>query len=184
MNSPHKLARTAVVNALSHATLGWNATYPAIAATYSSPVASFTLDFSSASGNVFLGQLAGFEDVDFTQLDQYQCVAIYTTQAMNTRMEMPRNFSGPVLARVDWALSYREKRGTATGVEANDTESPADAIDEAMSEIFLVRLGNTIALPSGVRYMRDLASERSVVSLQGDGFNQFIRYEIPFEVHI
>lgn len=184
MNSPHKLARTAVVNALSSVTLGWNATYPAIAATYSSPVASFTLDFSSTSGNVFLGQLAGFEDIDLTQLDQYQCVAIYTTQASNARMEIPRNFSGPVLAHVDWALSYREKRGTATGVEANDTESPADAIDEAMSEIFLVRLGKTIALPSGVRYFRDLASERQPLVLNEDGFSQIIRYEIPFEVHL
>ena len=184
MNSPHKLARTAVVNALSHVTLGWNSTYPAIAATYSAPVASFTLDFSSASRNVFFGQLADFDDIDLTQLDQYQCVAIYTNQAFNAKMEMPRNFSGSVLAHVVWALSYREKRGTATGVEANDTESPADAIDEAMSEIFLVRLGSSIALPSGVRYFRDLASERSEVSLQGDGFNQFIHYEIPFEVHI
>jgi hypothetical protein len=184
MNSPHKLARTAVVDALAHATLGWNETYPAIAAAYEAPVWPFRLDFSKFSGNVFLGQLAGFEDLDFTQLDQYQCVAIYTTMSSNAKMERPRSFSGPVLAHVDWALSYREKRGTATGVEANDTESPADAIDEAMSELFLVRLGNTIALPSGIRYFRDLNCDRTPLVLNEDGFSQIIRYEIPFEVHL
>lgn len=184
MNSPHKLARTAIVNALSHSTLGWNSTYPAIAATYSSPVASFTLDFTSASGNVFYGQLAGFEDLDLTQLDQYQCCAIYTTQALNQKLEMPRSFSGSVIAGVDWYLSYRDKRGTASGIETNDTESVCDAIDEAMGEIFLARLGNTIALPSGVRYSKSLASERSPVVLLDDGFSMIVRYELPFEVHI
>ncbi len=184
MNSPHKLARTAVVNALSHVTLGWNSTYPAIAATYSSPVASFTLDFSGNSPNVFLGQLAGFEDLDFTQLDQYQCAAIYTTLANNLKMEMPRSFSGEVVAYVDWYLSYRNKRSTAIGIEANDTESAADAIDEAMSEIFLVRLGNTIALPSGVRYSRGFASARNELILQEDGFSMSIKYELLFEVHL
>lgn len=184
MNSPHKLARTAIVNALSHSTLGWNSTYPTIAAGYGTPVASFTLDFSSDSGNVFYGQLAGFEDIDLTQMDSYQCVAIYTTMAANARMEKPRTFSGPVIAHVDWALSYREKRGTATGAEANDTESVMDAVDEAMCEIFLARLGTTIALPSGVRYFADLTSERTPLVLNEDGFSQIVRYEIPFEVHI
>jgi hypothetical protein len=184
MNSPHKLARTAVINALSNVTYGFNAIYPTIAIAYGSPVANFTLSFLSTSSNVFLGQLAGFEDLDFTQLSQYQCVAIYTTMSSNAKMEMPRSFSGPVMAHVDWALSYREKRGTATGVEANDTETPADAIDEAMSQIFLVSLGNTIALPSGIRYFRDLSCERTPLVLNEDGFSQIIRYEIPFEVHI
>lgn len=184
MNSPHKLARTAVVNALGHVTLGWNSTYPTIAGTYSSPVASFTLDFTSSSKNVFIGQLGGFEDLDYTQLEQYQCCAIYTTQAANMRMEIPRSFSGPVIAGVDWYLSYRDKRGTASGIETNDTESVADAIDEAMAEIFLVRLGSTIALPSGVRYAREFASERSPLILQEDGFSMIVKYEIPFEVHI
>jgi len=184
MTSPHKAARTAIVDALKHATGGWNATYPTIAAAYPSPVKSFLLDFTSTSGNVFLGQLAGFEDLDFTQIDQYQACAIYTTMAANVGMERPRNFSGHVIAHVDWALSYREKRGTATGVEANDTESPADAIDEAMGAIFLDRLGTTIPLPAGVRYARNMASERTPLILNDDGFSQIIRYEFVFEVHI
>lgn len=184
MNSPHKLARTAIVNALSDATYGWNAKYPAIAATYGSPVASFTLTFTSASRNVFFGQLAGFNDLDLTQLDQYQCVAIYTTAAVNQKREMPRSFSGPVIARVDWMLSYRDKRGTATGIEANDTESPADAIDECMHEIFSVRLGSSIALPSGVSWAKNIACDRSELLLEDDGFSQLIRYELIFEVHI
>ncbi len=184
MNSPHKLARTAITDALSHATHGWNATYPAIAATYAAPVASFTLDFSTTSGNVFLGQLAGFEDVTLSQLNQHQACAIYTTMAANQKMEMPRSFSGNVFGHVDWSLTYRAEAGTATGVEANDTESPADAIDEAMGEIFCVKLGSLIALPSGVRWMKNYASERTQLILNDDGFSQIIRYELLFEVHI
>lgn len=184
MNSPHKLTLTAIVDALKSTTYGWNAIYPDIAATYELPVMAFNLDFTGRSGNVFYGQLSGFEDLDMTQLDQYQCCSIYTTQAANARMEKPRSFSGPVLGHVDWCLSYREKRDTATGVEANDTESPMNAIDEAMCQIFLVHLGVQIALPSDVRYFRDLASERMPLILNDDGFSQIVRYEIPFEVHI
>ena len=184
MNSPHKLARTAIINALTNATYGWNAVFPTIATAYHDPVVGIVLDFTSTSGNVFYGQLAGFEDVDLTQINQYQACAVYTTMAANQKQEMPRSFSGPVVAHVDWCLSYREQDSTATGVEANDTESPADAIDEAMMQIFCVSLGNTIALPSGVRWNKQIASERTPLILNDDGFSQIIRYELIFEVHI
>ncbi|MEN6533794.1 MAG: hypothetical protein ABFD89_09045 [Bryobacteraceae bacterium] len=184
MNSPHKLARTAIINALSNGTYGWNAIFADIAATYTSPVAAFLLNFTSTSGNVFLGQLAGFEDVTLSQLDQHQACAVYTTMAANQKQEMPRSFSGPVMGHVDWSLTYREKEGTATGIEANDTESPADAIDEAMGQIFCVSLGSLIALPSGVRWTKNYASERTPLILNEDGFSQIIRYELLFEVHI
>jgi hypothetical protein len=188
MNSPHKLVMDAIKGALSHTgtptSYGWNARFPAIALAYAAPVEDIVLDFTSNSRNVFYGQLAGFEDLDMTQVDQYQACAIYTTMAANARMEKPRNFSGVVLGHVDWCLSYRDKRGTATGIEANDTESPLNAIDEAMCQIFLVDLGVNIALPSGVRYFRDFASQRTPLILNDDGFSQIVQYELPFEVHI
>lgn len=184
MTSPHAQARKAITDALSNATYGWNAKYPAIAATYSAPVANFALNFTSTSGNVFFGQLAGFNDLDLTQLDQYQCVAIYTTSAVNQGLQRPRNFSGVVVARVDWMLSYRGKRGTATGIEANNTEAPADAIDECMHQIFSVHLGKEIALPTGVTWARQMACDRSELLLEDDGFSQMIRYELVFEVNI
>lgn len=184
MNSPHKLARTAILDALSNVTYGWNAIFPAIAATYSAPVVSFFLDFASTSGNVFKGQLAGFEDVTLSQLNTHQVCAVYTTMAANQKQEMLRSFSGQVIGHVDWSLTYRAEEGTATGVEANDTESPADAIDEAMGQIFCVSLGSLIALPSGVRWNKNYASERTPLILDEDGFSQIVRYELLFEVHI
>lgn len=184
MNSPHKLVMDAIKGAMSDSSKGWNKIFPAIAAIYAAPVEDIVLDFTANSRNVFFGQLAGFDDLDLTQVDQYQACAIYTTMASNARMERPRNFSGPVLGHVDWCLSYRDKRGTATGIEANDTESPLNAIDEAMCQIFLADLGVNIALPSGVRYFRDLSSQRTPLILNDDGFSQIVQYEIPFEVHI
>lgn len=185
MNSPLKLARSAAIGALSHSTLGWNAVFPAIAAAYAAPVEDIVLDFASTSRNVFYGNLAaGFDDMDMTQVSQRQAVAVYAVSATNVRTEKYRSFDGPVIVNIDWMLTYNNERGTATGIEANDTESPADAIDEAMAELFLSRLGNSIATPSGVLWARMMSCERQGVDLEGDGYQQLIRYELVFEVKV
>jgi hypothetical protein len=129
----------------------------------------FSLDFEPGSTNFIQAYYANDVDAGSGPLSDFPALVLYTSQAQNERREKGYGFSGTVLLHLDFYLEYRIRFGEFDGIEDFDTESIADAVEDAVLAIFHA---STAYWPPGVVYDGSYSSARDPIQLNGDGWIQ------------
>ncbi len=170
--------RDAMVEALASPIDGFNARLAAVAGEYG--IQPFDFDFGSDSYN-FLQAFYGVpEDVELSAIRQWPAMALYTTNATRNGLQKGVGFSGAVQAHVDIYLRYRLRDESVTDMETRDTESIADAVEDALLSVFQRR---GLAWPTGCTYNGEINCDRDPVVLYGDGYLQRLPTQLRFEVN-
>lgn len=167
-----KRIRDAAVGALSDVVTGFNARLAALATDYG--ITPFVIDFGPTSRN-FLQSYLSPDQVDFSNVATYPAMVVYTASSENTNIEKFRLFSGQVELYIDVYLRYRQS------LESRDTESIADAVEDALTQILNDPL---MPWPATVAYNGGFRSPREPLALLGDGYEQRIPVQLLFEVNI
>lgn len=153
-------------------TASFNSTLGTLAATYG--ITPFTIDFSSSSVNFAVSHIDP-ADIENCQFETYPAACLYTTEAINTGDPKQWNFSGKVMANLDFYVRDRN------GAEGFDTESYFDAIEDSVLSILQ---NESNQWPGGVIYTRSLEMGREYLIPLGDGFATRIPIKALFEVYV
>lgn len=158
---------------MSNATTGFNARLATIAAGYG--VTAFTISWLAASKQFFQGYLDPAQ-LERSQLATFPAVALYTSLAEDAvEGQHFRLFAGPITAHVDF---YRVSKA---GIEVDDTESWADAVEDAV----ILALNDPVTGiygQAGIAYKGEFRSPRESIQLLGEGWSQRVPIEIICEV--
>lgn len=177
MINPRQLVRVAVKTALAHATLGFNAKFAALAASYSvDPVA---IDFTAGSEN-FIETYLNPADIDLARFPRNPVgLALYTSlaqQVSGTENAKFRPFDGDAVAHLDF---YIVRDGGVDLWEEN-TENLADAIEDAVLQCIHDPALTYFRGP--VYYAGDLQSIRESAIQTEDGYAQRVPFIFQFGV--
>ena len=175
MPNYRKVVRDAARAALADEVAGFFATLQGLSAGYGvseDVLAQFQIDFNPGSNNFFQGFLSP-GDVGFSELAEVPGLVLYTSAARNEGREKSRQFAGAVLLHIDAYLKFHD------GVERDDTEAVADAVEDA-----LVSVVNAIHWPAGVSYNREYSVDRGSLQLLSDGWWQRVPLTAACGVYI
>ena len=178
MASPAPLVRRAALSILADQAGGFNARIDAILS--SQGVQPFGVDFAPNSKSFFQGYIPiDAEEISTSQIAPKPCaICMYTTGIVNAKETNARYFAGLVELRIDAYLRLRAREETSAGVESDDTETPMDAIEEAV--LYSFREGSW----GEINYNGDFKSDRSPLLFVDDGYQQRISIQIAAAVRI
>lgn len=187
MAGPNGAARNAAVALLAAESGGFNATLaPILAANNIKPL---TVSFAKGSTSFFQGYIeVDSEVIDYSQLDPKPIgIAIYTTGAVNSKDTNASLFSGLVELRIDVYLRLRARNENSEGVEADDTDTVLDCVEEAIMRVLTAPdnwKSSTPEDPIGVIYNNDWKSDRSPILMFEDGYQQRVGISLAVGVRI
>lgn len=170
-----KLIRDAAVSRLSDATTGFNAAIAALASAYE--ITAFTINWAAGSGS-FVQMFLNPDQLDTSQILEYPALALYTSTARESTGDGNRitgaHFSGIIHLHLDFYIKFIDE------IEVDDTESIADAIEDAVLSVLHTP---TAAWPANVTYNGDFEAPRESMVQLGDGYEMRVPFILTFEVH-
>ncbi len=171
-----KRVRDALRFLLSAEATGFNSMLATVAPVYG--VAPFEIDFGSVPSASFFQGFLSLESQSLSMLKPHPvALALYTSDATNDQRIMrsaePR-FLGRVVAHLDF---YHH---VIDGEETYDTESVADAIEDAVLNV--ITPGSVEQY--GIIYDGGVSCVREAFQQLGDGYQQRIPITFLFEVHV
>lgn len=178
MASPTGLARDAARAILAAEQGGFNARVGAILA--GKGIAPFGVDFSAGSTSFF----QGFINPDGAEINTSQiapapiAICLYAAGAVNAKTTNATYFSGLIELRIDVYVQMRARDITANGVEADDTDSIMDSVEEAI--LYAFRDGDW----GEIGYNQDFICDRSPIFQFGDGYAQQSAIKISCDMRI
>ena len=180
MASPGGQVRQAIRSILADSATGFNAKLAAALAAQS--IKPFQVDFAAGSTSFFQGYISpDAEEIDYSQISpQPLALVLYTTGWVNAKTTNAPVFSGLVEARIDAYVRLRARNEESQGVEADDTDSVMDCIEDAV----MTCLNVAEAAWGSVIYNNDIACDRSQIVSYEDGYEQRATMRISCEVRI
>ena len=180
MKPTRKAVRDAAVAILRDEATGFNARMEALSEEYG--VEEFKIDFNAGSKSFVQAALEiEGDDIEYSQvLPGPLALTLYTTEARNLGKQNSPFFSGEIALRLDAYLIFRRRNRSTDSIEWDDTETVADAVEEAL----LLALNDNDAAWDGVTYNHIFASERGPARLFGDGWEQRLSLILACEVHV
>jgi len=177
--SPTGICRNAVRVILADDAAGFNSRVQALFSEFG--LKPYTVDFGSKSTTFFQGYIAvDTEDVNESQLSpEPLALCIYATSAVNAKTTNHRYFSGLIEIRIDAYVRLRAREETAGGIESDDTETPMDCVEQAITDA----LRDSEAWGE-VNYNHDFKIDRSPLLFLPDGVQQRTSIQIACEVRI
>ena len=173
MSTPvSKLVRDAIRERLADPTEGFTATHTLIAADYGVPALS--VDFSGQSRQFFEGAV-DIDDIMGSSPAKRPVLVLFTQSSINTVTQVGPLFSGQVTAVLQVHLDQR------SGNAVRDYESPADAVEETLYRLFLVR---DWSKPPEVTFGGDMSIQRGPVIPADTNWRQTITARLTFGAHI
>lgn len=174
-----------IVTKLSNSSWGLNATYNALAATYSLPAESATLaiNFAPTNGKSLNFALANVNPKDWEGTGAYQfpLVTLFTDGGANENHEKFHQFSGPVHVGMNVFLTWRENR-----LALSVFEPVAWCMEEAVVTVFN-RARNAFPIDQDwgqvAVYNGDINWAKSRVERGGAFWLQGIAFKLLFEVN-
>lgn len=170
MPNYRKIVRDAARGFLADGTNGFNAKLSALAGSYG--ITPFTITWTSPTRNF---SQTFIESVEESPILDFPGAALYTREAGDTGVPRALSFSGDVMLCLDFWIRYR------TGVEAFDSESILDAVEDAALAVLNAQSN---AWPAGVLFARETTILRDPLLPLGDGWQHKISISSRFAVRI
>jgi hypothetical protein len=169
-----------ILAGLAATSTGFNARLLALALDYGITV--FGIDFTRGSSDNFLeAYVDGISAVERSQIKAFPAIVVYSSEAIFTGQEKGRGFSGSVQFHIDAYLRFRFRDDGESGMESSNTESLANAVEDALLSVFHQ---SAFAWPTGVIYNRAFHGGREQVMEYADGYLQRVAIQMLFEVRI
>ena len=179
MPSPTGICRNAIRAILAGDATGFNSRVQPLFTEFG--LDPYTVNFGESSTSFFQGYIAfDSEDVSASQISpEPLAICLYATGAVNAKTPNHRYFSGLVEIRIDAYVRLRAREETAGGIESDDTETPMDCVEQAITDA----LRDSDAWGE-VNYNHDFKIDRSPLLFLPDGVEQRTSIQIACEVRI
>ena len=177
-----KPIQDALVAGLADPATGFSARLAALAPAYGVESQVFAIDFARRTSPNFLeSMIDGMDALERSQIESFPALSVYSSMAVFTGAEKGRGFSGSVTFHIDIWLSYRFRDDGTSGMETNDTESIANAVEAAILDVFHQP---AFCWPTGVTYNRAFQAGQEQIIECADGYAQRVRIQMQSEVRL
>ena len=172
-----KIVRKDAVTILSDATRGFNATYAALQVGGNYPgIPDLVFDFSATSSNFIQSQVAP-QMLDESSNYGYPLMAMYTLGSQDDKDRKFAIFAGLVQLAIDVYISQETNEATA------DTETMADAIEDAMYSMFnSSSFAPSVLMADAIIYNGDIALSRAPLQQAGENWLQQLAFRLTFQL--
>lgn len=171
-----------LIDVLADATNGFNAKLAAVAEDYG--ITPYEIGWRLPSDNCVYGQMDEL-GARVSQLITFPGAIVYTTSALKENKVKFCQFSGLVVAQIDFIIRLRLIDDPDNGANipdgSGDYEKHADAVEDAM--LAALTAGSALFAAQATNWTQYKTVRSSVVET-GDGHIQRVTFTLGFEVHI